>query len=434
MIVPAPISVAFGKGMTIETTPLVAAAMDRDFVDANALSGVLASRPKCEFLNDFTFANLFTPVAEEVFRARHWERMPLVVHRADRQYYGDLFTLLDFDDAIARASSYWTIDEAKRQRNIKREGTAARGLENVLADMRGGATLLLDHLEEREAKLGLLCRLLGQQLGYKFQTNLYLTPPQGQGFRPHWDNHDVFILQVVGSKHWNVEKQRRRLPGKDETMREEEGRVVAADAYSFTLDQGDMVYIPRGFVHAAKCGSEPSLHITLGVHTYTWEDLLQAIIKVAVHEDERLRRALPFGFMHDGKDRLVKGAMAVLSKIGEQHYLNAVVDRFKDELVTKAPLDISGQVTSFLQPTQLTAEDIVGARPGIVYRIHISDENVRLNFGSRAIAFPRFFEEPLDFALKTKAYAIRDIVGDLEDQEKIVFIERLMQEGLIVRK
>jgi hypothetical protein len=40
----------------------------------------------------------------------------------------------------------------------------------------------------------------------------------------------------------------------------------------------------------------------------------------------------------------------------------------------------------------------------------------------------------LEFALATSAYAIRDIAGDLENEEKIVFIERLMQEGLVVRK
>src|SRR3954454_20727817 len=66
--------------------------------------------------------------------------------------------------------------------------------------------------------------------------------------------------------------------------------------------------------------------------------------------------------------------------------------------------------------------------------IRAFDENVRLNFGSRAILFPLFFKEPLDFALNTKAYAIRDVVGDLEDGEKIVFVERLIEEGLVVRK
>jgi len=420
--------------MAIETIGQATAASSRDLLGVPVAERGFSSKPPHGFLEDFTFARLFAPVAEETFRTRHWEQMPLIVHRANRCYYGDLFSLQDFEETIARAPSYWMLDEAKQNRMAKREAASGPGLERVLADLRDGATIHLNHVEQFEPKLGLLCRLLGQQLGYRFQTNLYLTPPEGQGFRPHWDNHDVFILQVVGSKRWQVEKQRRRLPGRGETMGEDEGRVVAPDAHSFDLDQGDAIYIPRGFVHAAKCGSEPSLHITLGIHPQTWEDLLFSIVRAAVHEDERLRRALPLGFMQNGKDRLVMGAKAVLSKLAEHGFLNAVVDRFQDELVTKAPLDISGQITALLQPAPLTAEDVVGVRPGIVYRIHAVEPNIRLNFGGRVILFPGFFKVSLDFALQTKTYAVRDIAGDLEDEEKIVFVERLIEEGLVVRK
>jgi hypothetical protein len=58
---------------------------------------------------------------------------------------------------------------------------------------------------------------------------------------------------------------------------------------------------------------------------------------------------------------------------------------------------------------------------------------VRLHFGGRTITFASFFKEPLDFALTRASYTIRDIAGELEDEEKLVFIERLMQEGLVIR-
>jgi ribosomal protein L16 Arg81 hydroxylase len=32
------------------------------------------------------------------------------------------------------------------------------------------------------------------------QTNIYLSPPNAQGFGTHFDSHDVFVLQVAGSK------------------------------------------------------------------------------------------------------------------------------------------------------------------------------------------------------------------------------------------
>jgi ribosomal protein L16 Arg81 hydroxylase len=137
--------------------------------------------------------------------------------------------------AIATATSYVKTAEAKSKKNA-RHGSENSERERLLADMRGGSTLVLDQLQQREPKLGLLCRLLEQELGHRFQTNCYLTPPQGAGFTPHWDNHDVFVLQAYGFKHWKVEKQRRRLPGRSEYMVEEEGRDIRQeDAFSFTL-------------------------------------------------------------------------------------------------------------------------------------------------------------------------------------------------------
>ena len=34
--------------------------------------------------------------------------------------------------------------------------------------------------------------------------NLYITAVGHRGLVLHWDDHDVFILQLTGSKHWRV--------------------------------------------------------------------------------------------------------------------------------------------------------------------------------------------------------------------------------------
>ena len=39
-------------------------------------------------------------------------------------------------------------------------------------------------------------------------TNMYLTPPGTQGFAPHYDDVEVFILQLEGKKHWRVYEPR----------------------------------------------------------------------------------------------------------------------------------------------------------------------------------------------------------------------------------
>ena len=205
------------------------------------------------FRGALSVQGLVAPVSQEEFLGRYWERKPLILHRQDPGYYGDLFTLEDFDSAITNGPSYVKTAEATAKKYTRHEGSAAQGLEGLLNDMRGGHTLILDGMQNHEPKLKALCRTLGQETGFRFQTNIYLTPPSGKGFTPHWDNHDVFMLQVLGSKHWKVEKNRRAFPEQDANTAEED-REFRGELYEFTLHQGDMVYIPRGFVHAAECG------------------------------------------------------------------------------------------------------------------------------------------------------------------------------------
>jgi ribosomal protein L16 Arg81 hydroxylase len=393
----------------------------------------LASAAPFRFLDHVALRTLLSPVSEAEFRAQYWERKPLIIGRKNPGYYGDLFTLEDFDETVTRAPSYIKTAEATANKNIRHHGAGAKSRERVLADMREGSTLVLDSVQQGDPNLGLMCRELSKELGYNFQTNLYLTPPNGKGFTPHWDNHDVFVLQVVGSKHWKVENERRLLPEKEAVTPNEE-RVFQGEVTSFTLEQGDMVYIPRGFLHAAECGSESSLHITAGIYPPEWADLLVAIVNAAARRDEKLRTYLPMGFLNKGREEISSRAMEALRGMLDRDFLEQAVDLYRNDIVKGFPLDVSGQISSFFQPAPLTLDDQAGPRAGTVYTINTAAESVSIYVGARTITFPDFFGEALDFALKTPCYAVRDLPGELEDEERLAFAERLMQEGLIVRK
>lgn len=34
--------------------------------------------------------------------------------------------------------------------------------------------------------------------------NVYLTPPGTQGFAPHYDDIEAFLIQLEGKKHWRL--------------------------------------------------------------------------------------------------------------------------------------------------------------------------------------------------------------------------------------
>jgi hypothetical protein len=120
--------------------------------------------------------------------------------------------------------------------------------------------------------------------------------------------------------------------------------------------------------------------------------------------------------------------------MADEGFLRGVVEQYLDEIVTVHALDISGQITDHFQPRPLALADTVGPRRGAVLRTHAADDTVRLNYGARTITFPAFFREALEFALHQPEFVIRELPGELQDEEKLVFIERLIEEGLVVRK
>ena len=67
-----------------------------------------------------------------------------------------------------------------------------------------GATIGLSYLDDVVPSLTLFCCTLEREFSFPFQTNAYLTLARAKGFKAHYDTHDVFVLQVVGSNQWTL--------------------------------------------------------------------------------------------------------------------------------------------------------------------------------------------------------------------------------------
>jgi ribosomal protein L16 Arg81 hydroxylase len=77
---------------------------------------------------------------------------------------------------------------------------------------------------------------------------------------------------------------------------EQSGTAPGKCTRQFTLHRGDLAYIPRGMYHSARAASDSSLHLTLGVLSKTWcELIIEAISELSLHDVE-MQRALSVGF------------------------------------------------------------------------------------------------------------------------------------------
>ena len=84
------------------------------------------------------------------------------------------------------------------------------------------------------------------ELNFPIQVNAYITPPGSQGLVPHYDDHDVLILQIQGSKIWRlyngVDIPPHEMQRRDKSV-PTDGLALPTD---LRLEVGDVLYLPRG--------------------------------------------------------------------------------------------------------------------------------------------------------------------------------------------
>jgi ribosomal protein L16 Arg81 hydroxylase len=164
----------------------------------------------------------------------------------------------------------------------------------VRSDFAEGYTIVMDGIEQYVRTIGTLARSLEVELNFPTQVNAYITPPHSSGLVPHYDDHDVVVLQIQGSKCWQLYVGADR-PARD-IQRDTENAVALESLPTPTelrLEAGDVLYVPRGRVHAAQTNAEPSVHLTVGIHAPTVLMLAIGALHSQSFRDDRLNARLP---------------------------------------------------------------------------------------------------------------------------------------------
>ena len=161
--------------------------------------------------------------------------------------------------------------------------------EKLTQELNSGATLVLDAVDELYEPLRALAEALELFFHERIQINSYASWRTSRGFDLHWDDHDVFILQVTGRKHWMVHGMTLAYPLAGDPK---EPKPTEPPLWDHILEAGDLLYIPRGFWHVAYPLNEPTLHLTVGVHNRAGLDLLRWLVN-RMRSRETFRMDLP---------------------------------------------------------------------------------------------------------------------------------------------
>lgn len=327
----------------------------------------------------------------DAFARHHWAHTPVVTEAADLP--GGLLELFDessVDELVSRRGLRAPfLRVAQNGRTLgDREFTQGGGVGASIADQvsddkllglfASGATLVLQGLHRTWGPLIDFTQQLAQELGHPVQANAYVTPSQNTGFSDHYDVHDVFVLQMAGEKRWQVRSPVHDSPLRDEPWTDHRPEVEEAGRrepdHEFTLRPGDVLYLPRGWIHSATALGGVSTHVTLGVHVWTRRHVADELVTMALaaaSRDERVRASLdisPTGFDHDTVAPDVELVRAALVRALDAIEPAAVVDALEARArgtQRPAPIGPLAQVAAAeaLRPdASLVLRPYVGAR------------------------------------------------------------------------
>jgi hypothetical protein len=291
----------------------------------------------------------------------------------------------------------------------------------VLAEVDAGATVVLQGLHLTWHPLAVYCRELEALFSHPAQANAYLTPRRSQGLPVHHDTHDVFVLQVAGTKRWLVYEPVLELPLRDQRYSAELG-TPGETVLDVVLGAGDTLYLPRGWLHQALTSDDDSLHLTIGVNVVPWLQAVRAALERCA-DDVEFRRSVPA----DGR-----GGEELLERLRARLDPDEVVAAARERFVgTRRPIRDSG-LAELRALDALGPDTRVERRRTVIADLVVSDDRLALVFEGKRVTFPEHAGEELEHALTAAgSFAPRDLPGRLDEAGRIVLVRRLVREGFL---
>jgi hypothetical protein len=312
----------------------------------------------------------------------------------------------------------------------------------VLRLFADGSTVVLQGLHRLWPPLIEFADQLAADLGHPTQVNAYVTPPSSRGFSPHYDVHDVFVLQVAGEKHWRIHEPVLPDPLRTQPWNDRAAAVAAAAEREPVIDAvlrpGDALYLPRGYLHSAVALGEISAHLTVGVHPVTrWaaaESVLD-LVRVLAAEDPALRGSLPLGVDLADPAAVTDDVVAVVA--GLKEWLDRVdpaevADRLRSRTWAQVRPEPVAPLAQATAAAALSPDTVLRVRRRLRCQLREPvDGRVTLVAGRRSLELPAGTRPALAGLLAAGELKIADLPG-LDAADQLTLARRLVTESIAV--
>ena len=226
---------------------------------------------------------------EEIFEQKYFQFTNSNIHeKIDRI---KIFNLLEDNEFKSRSTNSLNIIDSLD----KTTANKPRDIPTVEQLVSGTSlqSVVFNGLQKEIVEIAEMCNEIGNYIGACCRANAYYTPKNSKTFKLHFDNHDVFIVQVTGKKSWKVQSGEAELVSMKCIQPTFEEVNTAMD--DIEMNVGDILYIPRGQQHCAYTCDTDSLHITFGFTNFEWSDLISTMIDLQTYRKKSYRAGIPLG-------------------------------------------------------------------------------------------------------------------------------------------
>ena len=384
-----------------------------------------------------SISELIAPINIEDFFSTYWEQKYLHLQKATHAYEG-LFGLADIDELLSKQNlkpegirlvrngkpipnSLWT----KATKLLDGTQNIVVVPDLILEHYYNGATIIISFADTMIPALAAINRSIEQELGIQSQANIYITPPNAQGFTLHYDTHDIFLLQIKGPKIWRMYDTGESLPTSAAKFKNEPKLIQ-----EITINTGDILYMPRGIVHEAFSSEVSTIHVNFSLSPRYGFHLIEAIAELAEKDDVFFRKVIPHRFCSD-KQRAdyISAFNEKLNELLAKHPVEELIKKQKANFIERQSIDLSDRLLDAIAIEQISPQTIVRRRTGFTYDMETDAQSTIITFGKKKIALPKFVDKEL--FLQDGSFKISDIKGLLTEENKIELVRSFVQAGYL---
>jgi len=213
-------------------------------------------------------------LSPEEFRAEHFEKRPrhmpgaLSARPIGWSDIDHLLHVLEPKEPNLRLFNHGQLPQESVTEEYSEAGQTLRRLNKVrFYELLGnGATLQINWLERHLLEAKRLCLECGRFAGTQTSGNAYMCFTGDGSFGPHWDTHDVFVIQLIGRKHWRIYEPTFPLPLALQTYDRSGHSCPPEPAIELVMEEGDVMYVPRGWWHHVLPLEGGSFHLSVGCY------------------------------------------------------------------------------------------------------------------------------------------------------------------------